>query len=128
MAFDEATNLSFLFGSWVLKGSKLKKMGRICEFGSDLLLGFAAWVRSAKDQQFKSGRLVLDGRAEFVYPSSPLQEKKESCTFDLLMHICTFNIYNTIFVMRQFHGVSWPALLPFSLERFFFASSKCATH
>ena len=30
--------------------------------------------------------------------------------------------------MRQFHGVSWPAVLPFSLDRFIFTSSKCATH
>lgn len=33
-------------------------------------------VRDARDQRFKTGRVVLDGRAESAYLSSPLQEKK----------------------------------------------------
>ena len=35
-------------------------------------------VRDARDQRFKTGRVVLDGRAESAYLSSPLQEKKDS--------------------------------------------------
>ena len=34
-------------------------------------------VRDARDQRFKTGRVVLDGRAESAYLSSPLQEKKD---------------------------------------------------
>ena len=101
------TSLVFL-DHGCLKAPSSEKRDGICEFPSDLLIGFAASeVRGARDQQFKSGRVVLDGRAESAYLSSPLQEKKESFLW-LVAHLYLQQVYNSTCLMVDsfmvFHG------------------------
>lgn len=68
----ETISLREFVGAFMDQG----RLGNLLDANSLSVQDIVSNVRGARDQQFKSGRVVLDGRAESAYLSSPLQEKK----------------------------------------------------